>query len=87
MVCVSKISNAILWTPFVTPHGNQTQYDQTKRVSYYMKERTEESGKFKHNYSCPDLVGSYKLLFGIEMKYLVSRVCALSLVKGVSLHQ
>lgn len=42
-VCVVAISNAILWTHFVTPREDQTQQDQTMRVSYYKKERTEES--------------------------------------------
>jgi len=50
---VWSISNAILWTHFVTPRGNQTQQDQTNRVSYYKKERTEESGKFEYNSTCP----------------------------------
>jgi hypothetical protein len=50
------ISNAILWTHFVTPHGDQTQHDQTNQVSYYKKEESEESG---NNSSCSDLVGLY----------------------------
>src|SRR6202521_1143261 len=52
-VCGMSISNAILWTHFVTPRGNQTQQDQTNRISYYKKERTEESGKFEYNSTCP----------------------------------
>jgi hypothetical protein len=42
-VCAVPISNAILWTHFVTPRGDQTQYDQTKRISYYKKEKSEQS--------------------------------------------
>jgi len=42
MVCVVPISNAILWTHFVTPRGDQTQQDQTNWVSYYKKEESEE---------------------------------------------
>jgi len=38
-----SISNAILWTHFVTPRGDQTQQDQTKWVSYHKKEQSEES--------------------------------------------
>ncbi len=41
-ICDTKISNAILWTYFVTPHGDQTQHDQTKQVSYYMKGESED---------------------------------------------
>jgi len=41
-VCVVSISNAILWTHFVTPRGDQTQQDQTNWVSYYKKEESEE---------------------------------------------
>jgi len=41
-VCVVLISNAILWTHFVTPQGDQPQHDQTNRISYYKKERHEE---------------------------------------------
>ena len=51
-----SISNAILWTHFVTPRGNQTQHDQTKRVSYYKKEESEE---LEYNESHSSLVGLY----------------------------
>jgi hypothetical protein len=63
MVCGMSISNAILWTHFVTPCGNQTQQDQTDRVSNYKKERTEESGKFEYNSTCPGPVRTCGLLF------------------------
>jgi hypothetical protein len=42
-VCGKSISNAILWTHFVTPRGDQTQQDQTMWVSYHKKEESEES--------------------------------------------
>jgi hypothetical protein len=42
-VCAAPISNAILWTHFVTPRGDQTQYDQTNWISYYKKEKSEQS--------------------------------------------
>jgi len=51
--CDVTISNAILWTHFVTPRGDQTQQDQTKQVSYYKKGESEES---EHNSSCSGLV-------------------------------
>ena len=44
--------NAILWTHFVTPHWNQTQHDQTKWISYYKKEKYEQSGDFQHSNTC-----------------------------------
>jgi hypothetical protein len=50
--------NAILWTHFVTPRGDQTQHDQTNRVSYYKKERSEELGNLKHTSSGSGLVGA-----------------------------
>jgi hypothetical protein len=62
MVCVAAISNAILWTHFVTPRGNQTQQDQTNRVSYYKKEEYEES---EHNSSCSGLVRLYTSMLGL----------------------
>ena len=37
-----KISNAILWTHFVTPREDQAQQDQTMWVSYHKKEESEE---------------------------------------------
>ena len=36
-VCVEPISNAILWTHFVTPRGYQAQQDQTDQISYCKK--------------------------------------------------
>jgi hypothetical protein len=39
VICAGPISNAILWTPFVTPRGFLPQYDQTKQVAYCKKER------------------------------------------------
>jgi len=48
-VCAAPISNAILWTHFVTPRGDQTQQDQTNQVSYYKREGSEDWGDLKHN--------------------------------------
>jgi len=42
MACVAPISNAILWTPFVTPRGDQAQLDQTDRFSYCKKGKSLE---------------------------------------------
>ena len=53
---VWSISNAILWTHFVTPRGNQTQQDQTTWVSYHKKEESEE---LDDDSSHSDLVGLY----------------------------
>ena len=58
---MTLISNAILWTHFVTPRGDQTQHDQTNQVSYYKKERSEESG---NNSSCSGLVGTLYFFVG-----------------------
>lgn len=38
----APISNAILWTHFVTPRGDQPQQDQTKHLSYCKKEGSKE---------------------------------------------
>jgi hypothetical protein len=59
IVCGMSISNAILWTHFVTPHGNQTQQDQTTWVSYHKKEESEE---LDDDSSHSDLVGLYTLM-------------------------
>jgi len=59
MVCGMSISNAILWTHFVTPRGNQTQQDQTTWVSYHKKEESEE---LDDDSSHSDLVGLYTLM-------------------------
>jgi len=67
MVCVVPISNAILWTHFVTPHEDQTQQDQTNWVSYYKKEEYEELGNLEHISSGPDLVELVILLFGGDL--------------------
>lgn len=53
---MTSISNAILWTHFVTPRGDQTQHDQTKQVSYCKKEKSEESDELQCN---SGLVGLY----------------------------
>ena len=54
------VKNAILWTWFVTPRGDQTQQDQTKQVSYYKREESEESDNLKcYNLDCLSLVGLY----------------------------
>jgi len=70
MVCVTSISNAILWTHFVTPHADQTQQDQTNWVSYYKKEESEE---LEHNSSSSGLVGLVHFCFGIDLNKHVSR--------------
>jgi len=64
-VCVASISNAILWTHFVTPRGDQTQQDQTKQVSYYKKEESEE---LEDNSSHSGLVGLYTSMRGVHVK-------------------
>ena len=42
VICAGPISNAILWTHFVTPHGFLPQYDQTEQVAYCKKERVRK---------------------------------------------
>jgi hypothetical protein len=44
-------SNAILWTHFVTPRGDQTQQDQTEQVSYYKRGEAEGLGSLGHTTS------------------------------------
>jgi hypothetical protein len=73
MVCVVPISNAILWTHFVTPHADQTQQDQTKQVSYYKKGKYEELGCLEDISSGPSLVGLVHFCFGIDLNKHVSR--------------
>ena len=62
-----------LWTHFVTPRGDQTQQDQTKQVSYYKKEESEELDYLDYCSMHSDLV---KLLFFS----LASRVCVVVVV-------
>jgi hypothetical protein len=70
--------NAILWTHFVTPRGDQTQHDQTNPVSYYKKERSEELGNLIHTSSGSGLVGTVYFCGGC---WLLS--CGLQLVEGL----
>jgi hypothetical protein len=60
-VCAAPISNAILWTHFVTPRGDQTQHDQTKQLSYHKKEESEE---LKDNSSHSGPVGLCTSMWG-----------------------
>jgi len=83
-VCVMSISNAILWTHFVTPRGNQTQQDQTSRVSYHKKEESEESeGDSSHS----GLVGLYTSMWANcvqgDVKVENKIEYAFALLKGV----
>jgi len=70
-VCVVSISNAILWTHFVTPRGDQTQHDQTNWVSYYKKDRVWRVGiQF-----WPSMTLDFDLMLGACAKVEINLVC------------